>query len=171
MATADADAWRCEGAPGNRGATPPAEAVAAPTPKRQSSVGGAPTKQLPDVALVIKPVWTNEIFEHNKTWEIRGERTRKRGRVAIAASGTGTLVGEATFVNCLEVGRYEQATKKLRPFDQTTKHHKVFLGNHFSKHRIKDLSTVKYPKVFAWVLAEAVRYENPVPYKHPQVGQ
>lgn len=36
------------------------------------------------------------------------------------------------------------------------------------KHRITDMSIVTYPKVFAWVLRDAVRYNPPLPYEHVQ---
>ena len=118
-----------------------------------------------DVALLIKERWCNEIFDHQKTLEIRGDPVKKRGRFAIAASGTGTLVGEATLVDCLEVGKYSDKNG-LRPFHKQYKN--LFIGKveHFPKHRIKDLSIVTYANIYAWVLDHARRYETPIPYKH-----
>jgi hypothetical protein len=37
-----------------------------------------------------------------------------------------------------------------------------------AKHRIVDLSCVPYKKMYAWVLENPVRYQEPVPYRHPQ---
>ena len=96
-----------------------------------------------------------------------------RGRFAIACSGTGTLVGEASLVDCLKVGSYDKQSG-LGPWTDddgvvTAASRKLFLGapGHFPKHRIADLSIVKYEKVYAWVLEGAVRYVTPVKYKHP----
>ena len=79
---------------------------------------------LMDTALVIKGQWCNEIFDNQKTWEIRGDPIQKRGRFAIAASGTGTLVGEATLVNCLRVGKYDEA-KGLRPYSRKKRNEEI----------------------------------------------
>jgi len=124
----------------------------------------------PDVALLIKPEWCDQILDNGKVWEIRGERCLKRGRFAIAASGTGTLVGEATLVDSLPVGKYNAESKELEPYRNEKKYRRLFMAKEWNmpKHRIKDLSIVTYPKVYAWVLDDAVRYKKPVPYDHPQ---
>ena len=59
----------------------------------------------PTHALVIKETWCKKIFGSTKTWELRGAPTHKRGRIAIAQSKTNLLVGEATLVDCVPVGR------------------------------------------------------------------
>ena len=119
-------------------------------------------------ALVIKGQWCDEIFDHAKVWEIRGGPCHIRGRIAIAASGTSTLVGEATVVNCLAVGRRDQGL--LVPFGSEREDEEVFIGRpcHFRRHRIRDLDIVKYKEVYAWVLSDPVRYKNPVPFYIPQ---
>ena len=122
------------------------------------------------MALVIKRKWCDQIFDHGKVWEIREERCNKRGRFAIACSGTGALVGEARMVNCLRVGRIDQDTGALVPYSNTKEDCELFIGKpeHFPKHRINDLKEIQYSTVYAWVLDEAVRYTTPVPYVHPQ---
>ena len=63
---------------------------------------------LPARALLVQPHWCDEILAGRKTWEIRGSSLGVRGRVALAACGTGTLVGEITFVDALPVGRRDE---------------------------------------------------------------
>lgn len=109
-------------------------------------------------------------MDNGKVWEIRGEPCRFRGRFAIAASGTSSVVGEATMVDCLRVGKIDKETGKLMPYRRTKAYKKVFLGReeHFKKHRIADLSIVKYPTVYAWKLDDAVRYKKPQEIFIPQ---
>ena len=75
--------------------------VVAVLKRKQTGADGQDTK--PDLALLIKPEWCAEILDNGKVWEIRGSYCHKRTRFAIAKSGTQTLVGEATLVNCLNV--------------------------------------------------------------------
>ena len=120
-------------------------------------------------ALLIKPEWCQQIFEKGKIWEIRSSVCRKLGcRFAIAESQSGTLVGEATVINCLKVGRLSKKTQQLKRWSK--KHKSDFIGRkeNFHKHRIADLNIVKYQEVYAWVLDGVVRYKQPVPYTHPQ---
>ena len=119
-------------------------------------------------ALLIRPEWCQQIFEKGKIWEIRSSACRKLGcRFAIAESQSGTLVGEATVINCLKVGRLSK-TQQLKRWSK--EHKSDFIGRkeNFHKHRIANLSIVKYPEVYAWVLDDVVRYKQPVPYTHPQ---
>jgi hypothetical protein len=119
-------------------------------------------------ALLISREWCQQIFEKGKIWEIRSSVCHKLGcRFAIAESKSGTLVGEATIIDCLKVGRMSK-TQQLKRWSK--KHKSDFIGRkeNFHKHRIADLSIVKYPEVYAWVLDDVVRYKQPVPYTHPQ---
>ena len=62
-----------------------------PPRKRLRGKSPAPRSGAPlDRALVIKPEWCEQIFAHGKRWEIRGEPCNRRGRFAIAESGTST---------------------------------------------------------------------------------
>ena len=54
---------------------------------------------LPTHALLIKEPWISMILEGKKTWEIRGSATKRRGRIALVASGTGTVVGTCDLVD------------------------------------------------------------------------
>ena len=115
----------------------------------------SPARHLPapspqhDRALVIKPKWLDLILSGRKTWEIRGKRTNVRGVVALAQSGTGHLVGEATVTNCFELQLAD-------------------MPNHVDKHCIQDLSIVKYDQIFAWELRNAKRFLEPKCYEHKQ---
>ncbi|CAE7571767.1 unnamed protein product [Symbiodinium sp. CCMP2592] len=120
----------------------------------------------PSAALRIKKQWCDKIFDSTKTWEIRGSALHKRGRVCIAQSKSSQLVGEVTFVDCLQVGRFEDG--KLVPWSDSEDDRQNFIGRteNFTKHCIEDLGIVQYPRVFAWVMEQRQRYEKPVLYKH-----
>lgn len=100
--------------------------------------------------LVIRPFWANKILLGEKVWEIRGSRTHKRGKIGIIISGTSKVWGTVDLVDCIPcpVG--------------------IFNTN-IDKHRIEDLSgAFRYNQTWAWVLENPVKYDEPVPYKHPQ---
>ena len=122
---------------------------------------------LPLQCLSIKQEWCVEIFENGKTWEIRGQATSKRGeRVSVAQSKAKALVGEVTIVDCLLVAKRNEHGN-LVPARRGPQAIQNFLCNpdNFDKHRISDFSAVKYKKeVYAWVLADARRYADPVPW-------
>lgn len=106
-------------------------------------------RQASDI-LIIKDPWLKLILRKKKTWEIRGTSTTKRGIIHLARSGSGgQILGSAMLTNCIALTR--EALEK-----------------HRTKHRIKDLSSVNYDKIYAWVLAGARRYQKPMQYKHAQ---
>jgi len=114
-------------------------------------------------ALVMEKVWSDKILDEDKTWEIRGEPCWKREKICIAQSKSGTIVGEATIVDCLKVGlQPERGT--FKPW--LHKRNYIWSPTNVAKHHIKKTSTVKDPKIYAWVLQDAKRYAKPVPYKH-----
>ena len=121
-----------------------------------------------DHALLIKAEWCQEIFEHGKCWEIRGQCSKIRGRIAIAQCGTGTLVGEATLVDCIVVGKYSEEDRCLMPYSSDEADVQRFLGRpeNLSKHRIQDLSIVTYAVVYAWVSEEPRRNAAPIAFVH-----
>lgn len=99
-------------------------------------------------ALIVKKEWLDKIFDNGKVWEMRSTITNIRGKVGVIESGTGTIVGEVNIIGCSSspVPKHES----LIPF-----------------HQVEDLELLdKWP--YAWRLANAKRYEKPVPYKHPQ---
>lgn len=99
--------------------------------------------------LIIKQPYIDLILSGEKTWEMRSRPTNIRGRIGLIEQGTGLIVGEANIFDCIEINPNHQ------------------YSDYFKKHRIDDANIIgKYP--FAWVLANAKRYEKPIPYKHPQ---
>ena len=100
-------------------------------------------------ALVIKKPWIDYILDGKKIWEIRGTKTKIRGRIALIQSGSGLVVGECDLVDCVALGEktYRQ-NQKL--------------------HCIENVEQLPYKKVYAWVIANAVRYLEPKPYQHPR---
>ncbi len=99
--------------------------------------------------LIIKPKWANLILQGEKSWEIRGCNTSIRGPIAIIKSGTGMIYGTVELVDSIQVNLST-------------------LTNNINLHCVEDLSVVKYPNPYAWVLKNPVPYDNPIPYTHKQ---
>ena len=100
--------------------------------------------------LIVKKEWLELILSGKKTWEIRGSRTNKRGRIALIESGSGLIVGTCEIVECWPFFKYPPA--KNRRFHQ------------LSDRQLKGLG---YKLPWTWELASAKRI-NPVPYAHPK---
>ena len=97
---------------------------------------------LPARALLVQPHWCDEILAGRKTWEIRGSSLGVRGRVALAACGTGTSVGEITFVDALPVGRRDEGGTLLAvPGNEI---HFMALPENMSKQGVNDLNSIRY---------------------------
>lgn len=130
-------------------------------------VGGAsPTDGVSrqcEVALLVHPKWCREILEGGKVWEIRGQKTAKRQRIAIAEKGTGHLVGEVTLVDCLQVGQ-RKSDDSWEAWGEADNY--LWAEKNRPKHAIEDTATVPYRKAYAWVLDNPVKYVKPVPYHH-----
>lgn len=101
-------------------------------------------------ALIIRQPHIGHILDGLKSWEMRSSPTRIRGRIGLIEAGSGMIVGEAELV------RVQQAPKTFRARHMTRAYHKI------SVYRLMD----KW--CWAWVLENAVRYDNPIPYKHPK---
>ncbi|MFF2531369.1 ASCH domain-containing protein [Brevibacillus sp. NPDC058079] len=99
--------------------------------------------------LVIKSPWIDLILEGKKVWEIRGSKTKIRGKIALIQSGTGLVVGTAELVDC----------KSLSLFDYQMA---------INEHCIQDCGVAPYSTIHAWVLMNAIRLQTPIPYVHPQ---
>ena len=109
-------------------------------------------------ALLIRSPFIDMILDRKKnqkrkTWEIRGSRTKKCGRIGLIQSGSGTIIGVAN----------------LKGFEGPLTRNK-FVAN-ASKMGVKksDLAAgLPYSsRTFAWVLSGAKRLRVPVRYKHP----
>ena len=103
------------------------------------------------VALLVKEPWVTLLCRGEKTWELRGARTHKRGRVALVASRTGGwVVGGATLVDC---------HGPLTPAE---------LAATEALHRVpQGASPGRYAQTYAWEFADATELAASVRYKHP----
>jgi len=102
--------------------------------------------------LIIKKKWLDLILEGKKTWEIRGSRTKTRGKFALIESGSGLVVGEAYLINVIGPLTKAQLLKNV------------------SLHQVPADSIrqgLRYRSPYAWVMVKAKRYRKPVPYSHP----
>ena len=52
--------------------------------------------------LIIKKEHLDKILNGEKTWEIRGSKTHKRGKIGLIQSGSGTIVGECELIDCTD---------------------------------------------------------------------
>lgn len=105
---------------------------------------------VPSRALILKSRWLDLILSGAKTWELRGSRTSLRGKVALAASGTGLLFGVAEIIDCIGPIRAEELAGKEQ------------------QHRVPDeeLANIAYRNTYAWVFSGPQRFKEPVPYSH-----
>ena len=102
----------------------------------------------PTSALIVKRPWAELLIQGDKRWELRSCSTTKRGRIAVAAGGTQTLLGEIDLVDCVKVS---ERGRSLLPLPLESFEH---------LHKVPDLSVLNYQdkSIFAWVMA------NPCPY-------
>ena len=99
-------------------------------------------------ALIIRQPWIGKILSGEKIWEMRSTSTKVRGVIGLIEQGTGLIVGEA-----------EIATV----FGPLTRQH---CEAGFKKHCVPAEQYDKWK--FAWVLFDAKRYDEPIPYDHPK---
>jgi hypothetical protein len=107
--------------------------------------------------LVIKSPWSGLILDGYKTWEIRGSRTKIRGRIAIIESGTKQIHGYADVVDCIG----PLTGKQLNENVQKHRVEETFNSNIGPKFKMP------YARTYAWVLDNVQRLKNPKPYVHP----
>lgn len=103
--------------------------------------------------LMVKAPWSQLILDGKKTWELRGSKTKIRGRVAIIESGTKRIHGYVDVVDCLGPFTLMELAKT------EPKHHVSF---------VMIDSTLPYVNTYAWVLKNPKRLKRPKPYVHPQ---
>ena len=121
----------------------------------------------PKSALFISKEWCNQIFDGNKTWELRSfpmPEHRKRKPTAIAMSKCNRLVGEVTFDKCLRVGRRRDDTGKWEPVTQSEKYkNNFFLAPRnevkcgFNKTNVPRVIS-KYREIYAWKMSNIRKY-------------
>lgn len=105
---------------------------------------------IPNRALIVRQPWIDLILSGKKTWEMRSRPTIVRGRIGLIEQGTGLIVGEANIDDSLD--------RKYGIFDKN--------ADNFERHRILDRGELfNWP--YPWVLSNAIRYETPIKYNHP----
>jgi predicted transcriptional regulator len=106
------------------------------------------------LGLIVKEPYASLIVSGEKTWEIRKRRTNVRGEIFIISNGK--ILGRVRLVDV------------LGPFTAEE------LAEHSDKHRVsydvlKDYA--KGCKLYAWVLKDAERFEEPMEVKIPKGAQ
>lgn len=106
---------------------------------------------IPTKGLVIKKQWLDLILSGNKTWEIRGSNTKIRSEIALIQSGSGQVIGKAELIHSrlLTMEEYQSAE-----------------NFHCIPEELR--KEAPYKKIYAWELRNAIRFNEPVHYKHPQ---
>lgn len=105
-----------------------------------------------DRALVIRQPHIGHILDGMKTWEMRSKPTKIRGRIGLIEAGSGLIVGEC------EIDRMQSAPKSYRARFMTRCYHRI----------PEDRYSVMDKWCWAWVLSNVLRYDDPIPYDHPQ---
>ena len=103
--------------------------------------------------LIIKEPYIDWILSGEKTIELRGFNTNKRGRIALIKSGSGLVVGTVEVTNTFEISNRRQ-------YEQLRLKHCVGA----------EMKDIKYKSLWAWELKNPKALENPVkyPYKKGQ---
>ena len=103
--------------------------------------------------LIIHEQWLNKILNGEKTWEIRGSRTSKRGEIALIQKGSGKIFGTC------------KLTDVIGPLT------KQDLEVNIDKHKIPstELSDIldRYTNPYAWIIYDVKKLNPPVRYDHP----
>ncbi|MDX1607600.1 MAG: ASCH domain-containing protein [Candidatus Spechtbacterales bacterium] len=106
-------------------------------------------------ALIIDEPWISKILSGQKNWEIRTQTTHKRGEIGLIRKGSGLIVGSVEIVNVLELPRNISV-----------------LHDTFQNHNCWAMDLINYgdpeKPLYAWVLKDANRFEDPIPYDHPR---
>lgn len=132
---------------------PPDLAVASPPQTRHliTSISNASKAITPashvSSGLIIDEPWIGHILDGRKSWEMRTTAVTKRGKIALIAKGTKTIVGVSTL------------TDSIGPLDDQ----EIVVNE--AKHLVPLSRIGKWRH--AWVLANTVRLRYPVPYSHP----
>lgn len=102
--------------------------------------------------LLIKRPWIDYILAGRKTWEIRGRKTDRRGRIALIRSGSGLIVGVCDLVDSKGPLSKEELLQNI------------------DKHLIPVSEIergLRYEEPYAWVLENARALDPPIAYQHP----
>lgn len=103
--------------------------------------------------LIIKSPWIEKILCGHKTWEVRGFRTKIRGKIALIKSGSGLIFGTCDIVNVIGPLTFD-----------------VFIDS-YGKHLINTSicnDSLPYLKTYAWELSNVYKFVHPITYIHPR---
>lgn len=103
-------------------------------------------------ALIIKSIPIDKILAGTKTWEMRSQRTKVRGRIGLIKSGSGKIWGQANLVDCIGPLSIEE---RLKAQDR----HQI------TPERFELPDVAKYN--YAWVLEDVEAFAVPREYVHP----
>ena len=117
---------------------------------------------LPSVALVVKAKSARLLLTGANTLELRGRRTFRTGRIALAVAGASQLHGTIGLVSSELVGR-RLANGELAPPPRGP-----FVADLVTQHCVHDLSTIPYRKIWAWKMRRPIGYRKPKTYTHPR---
>lgn len=99
-------------------------------------------------ALIVRKPYAGMAVDGVKTIECRSSNTHIRGAVGIIEAGTGMVIGEVTIYDTFKFT--EDLKEELR-----------------SSHKVEDLKMLD-KWCWGWCLKNAIRYDKPIEYKHPQ---
>jgi hypothetical protein len=103
-------------------------------------------------ALIIKKEHLDNIFDNGKIWEMRSQMTNVRGEIGLIESGSGMIVGKCEIVDCQDLSHLSANLV-----------HKWW----HKYHKVDDLTALKKWNK-ALLIKDAVRFDKPIPYDHPQ---
>ena len=92
----------------------------------------------------------------------------RRGRICIAQSGSGLLVGEVSILNCFKVATCD-SKGSWQPCSDTADYKARFLFNpqNLQKHQLTDTHILdKWSDVYASELDQPFPYVSPIPFHH-----
>lgn len=99
-------------------------------------------------SLVVRKEHLDNIFDNGKVWEMRSSKTNIRGLVGLIESGSGLIMGTVEIIGCSD-----RPTPKCESL--------------IAYHKVEDLDLLDKWK-YAWFLVCAKRFDEPIPYDHPQ---
>src|SRR4051812_29561293 len=102
--------------------------------------------------LIVREPWIDLLLDGAKTWELRTTRTTIRGEIALIRQGSGCVEGVAKLVD------------SLLPLDAEG------LAESFPFHRVpkgEQASVLSRGWTVPWLMIDARRLSEPVPYRHP----
>ena len=98
--------------------------------------------------LIIDSIWVDKILSGEKTWEIRGSRTHKRGKIALIKISTGKIYGTCDLIDSIGPLSREE------------------LEANIDKHCVQNVDDIleRYETPYAWVVENAKKPYPPIPY-------